>query len=96
MQSRGNGIRRAKNSQFPEGRRILRAYDLYLGSMLFITKAAPSPVFRANVFMNYNVNTGRILVPEELDRPLHKLDSMLSGKTENSKIAVMEEDEDIS
>ena len=94
MQSRGNGVRKASNSQFPEARRVLKAHDLYLGSMLFITKAAPSPAFRANLYMKYNIETGRLVIPEELDRPLKKLDKMLTGRTDNSKINLMEEDEE--
>lgn len=94
MQSRGKGVRRASNNQFPEARRTLKAHDLYLGSMLFITKAAPSPAFRANLYMNYDIDTGRLIIPEDLDKSLKKLDIMLTGRTDNSKINLMEEDEE--
>lgn len=92
MQSRGNGVKKAKNGSFPEARRTLKAHDLYLGSMLFITKSSPSPAFRTNLFMNYDLDSGRILVPSEIDKPLNKLDVLLSGRTENTKIEVMEDD----
>jgi len=99
LQSRGNGVKRGTKKQFPESTKTIKGHDLVLGSLLFLTKAAPSPRFRANIFLDYDVNTGKLNVPDDINRTVTKLDLMLQGKTTNT---VMQDlvldvpDEDIS
>lgn len=92
MQSRGDGPKRNKIAQFPESTKTLRGHDLLLGSLLFLNKSAPSPRFRTNLYLDYNVYSGRLVIPDDLDRTLVKLDSMLMGRETNKEIEVLETD----
>ena len=84
-QEQGNGVNVAKGAQFPEETRTLRGYDLWLGSLLFLSKSAPSPKFRLNMFMNYSVHTDKLLIPEKLKPTLDHLDKLLLGKEQHNK-----------
>lgn len=95
MQSRGDGPKRNKIAQFPESTKTLRGHDLLLGSLLFLNKSAPSPRFRVNLYLDYNIYTGRLNIPDHIDKVLVKLDSMLMGRETNTKIEVLETDIDI-
>ena len=79
-QSRGNGVKRGSKTQFPESTKTLKGQDLVLGSLLFLTKVAPSPRFKVNMFFDYDAHTGRPLIPEKLDTTIKKLDVLLRGK----------------
>ena len=79
-QSRGNGVKRGSKTQFPESTKTLKGQDLVLGSLLFLTKVAPSPRFKVNMFFDYDAHTGRPLIPEKLDTTITKLDVLLRGK----------------
>ena len=81
-QSRGNGVKRGSNTQFPESTKLLRGHDLYIGSLLFLSKSKPSPRFRVNPYFNYELDTGRIIIDEKFDKILSELDSMLMGSIE--------------
>lgn len=94
-QSRGNGVRRAKTTQIPENVLTLNGYDLYLGSLLFLTKAIPSPRFRSNLYMQYDINTGKLIIPPKIQKTIDKLETLLRGKTENAKIQLLDEGIDI-
>jgi len=86
LQNRGNGVNRGTTNQFPEGTRSLKALHLYIGSMLFLNKTAPSPVFRTNLYTDYDIFTGRINIPENIKRICTKLDVVLQGVIENDHI----------
>lgn len=95
MQSRGNGVKRGNNTQFPEATKTLRGHDLYLGSLLFLTKTSPSPRFRSNLYMNYDIHTGKLSIPDDLKEIVDNLDSYLTAdKLENSKVQLLESDTD--
>ena len=86
-QSQGNSVKVSKGSQFPEESRTLRGYDLLYGSILFLSKAAPSPRFRLNLYLDYNIHTGKLIIPIKLKPTLDKLDRLLAGKElHNDKI----------
>lgn len=93
MQSRGNGVRRGKESQFPEATKTLKGHDLVLGTLLFLNKKAPSPRFRANVYMNYDIFTGRLIIPKELNKIVNKLDDVLRGTIVNKNVQLLENDD---
>lgn len=58
-----------------------------MGSLLFLSKNAPSPRFRLNLFAKYNVYTGKLLPGDKTLERLRKLDNLLLGKeVENHKI----------
>lgn len=79
-QSRGNGVQRGKQMQFPESTRTIKGDDLILGSVLFLNKAAPSPRFRANMFLEYDIITGRLNPDSRLKEMAAHLDKLLRGK----------------
>lgn len=91
-QARGNGVKRGSNSQFPEATKTLKGNDLLYGSLLFLNKTAPTPTLRLNLYAQYNVNTGKIIVPPELAPTIEKLDILLRGRTENALIDTLESD----
>lgn len=93
MQSRGTGVRRNKKAQFPESTKSIKGYDLVLGSLLFLNKSAPSPRFRFNLYLQYNVNNGKLLIPEDIKKTVEELDTLLTGRIENSKIEILEEED---
>jgi len=93
LQSRGNGVRRGSKSQFPESTKNIKGHDLYLGSLLFLTKSAPSPRFRANLFMKYDLFSGRLKIPNDISRSITKLDKLLQGKTTNAKVETFDVEE---
>lgn len=95
-QSRGSGVRRGKNNQFPEATKTLKGHDLCLGSLLFLNKAAPSPRFRSNLYMKYDIMSGRIKLSEQDNQMIEELDVLLRGKFENSKMELPEDEVDIS
>ena len=73
-------MRKGKTNKFPLSTRSIKGHDLYLGSLLFLTKVAPSPRFKVNMFFDYDAHTGRPLIPEKLDTTIKKLDVLLRGK----------------
>ena len=81
MQWRGNGVKRGKNNKFPQYTKQLKGGDLYLGSLLFLTKGAPTPRLRCNVYLDYDNVSGRLIVPPELGPVLEKLNDLLLGRT---------------
>ena len=95
MQSRGNGVYRNKQSTFPEATRTIRGHDLFLGSLLFLIKKAPSGRFRINPWVNFELKTGRLTPDEKMIQTTTLVDSMLAGKIENTKIADAEFDIDL-
>lgn len=91
-QSRGNGVKRGTKSQFPESTKTIKGQDLYLGSVLFLTKTAPSPRFRSNMFLKYNVATGRLIIPDDIAIAISKLDILLQGKVdENTNVNLLDD-----
>jgi hypothetical protein len=96
LQSRGAGVKRGKQNQFPEATKTLRGYALYIGSILFLNKKAPSPMFRSNLFMDYDLWTGRLTIPSAINETILHLDNMLKGRLENEKINVLNGDETLN
>jgi len=84
-QSQGNGVKRGSGSQFPESTKTLRGQDLWLGSLLYLGKSAPSPRFRANLYMDYDLRTGNLKMEPEIKTKVAYLDTMLRGKIEKNQ-----------
>lgn len=91
-QSRGNGVRRGKQSQFPESTRTLKGQDLILGSMLFLTKKSPSPRFRTNLYLKYDIYTGRVTPDKDILDKANYLDKMLQGRGDASQVTSITEE----
>lgn len=85
-QSRGKGVKRANNTRFPSSMQIARSYDTVLGSIFYLPKGTPSGRLRTNVFLDYNLNTGRINIDPEEEEMLEYVDMKLKGKTDDQNI----------
>lgn len=92
-QSRGIGVKKGSKTQFPFNTRTIKADDIFLGSMLYMSKAAPSPRFRANIFMDYDTYSGKINIDEDTKRKLDKLDKLLTGQVKEDDIEITEVDD---
>ena len=93
MQSRGNGVRRGSKSQFPENTKILKGQDLFLGSLTFLTKGAPTPRLRSNIYMRYDIDSGKLLIDELNKKSIAKLDLLLGGRMDSSNVVTIENDD---
>ena len=96
-QARGRGVYKDPNKKLPYEFKNINGYDLYIGSLLFLSKDSPSPRFKANMFFNYDLRSGRAVIPDKFKYMLKKLDYMLKGKTVNSNNAIIDitdEDDD--
>jgi len=92
LQSRGNGVKRGKKSTIPEAAKTLKGGDLGFGSLLFLGKNLPSPRFKINMFVDYNVTTGKIRYPKDIIKTLEKLSSLLQGVPPNTLVIESELD----
>jgi len=90
MQSRGNGVKRGSKSSIPEATKTLKGGDLGFGSLLFLGKNLPSPRFKMNMFMDYDIWTGKVNYPDDIKVALEKLGAMLQGMAPNTKIIMSE------
>jgi len=96
-QSNGVGVKRAKTSSLPESMRFIRGTDLYVGSILFLLKSSNSPRYKKNIYMDYNENTGRVIMSNDMVHITTKLDKLLTSKIgrEIVKINVLGEEEEV-
>lgn len=62
---------------------------------MFLNKSAPSPRFRTNVYLQYDLFSGKLEISDAVNDKLTKLDNMLSGVNEYVNVDVMEIDTDI-
>ena len=86
-QSRGNGVKRGKQSSLPEAMKTLKGQDMFLGSLLFLSKSSNSPRFKSNLFMNYDLHSGRMMPSEQVLPKIKLLDELLLGRAgDNTKI----------
>lgn len=70
----------------PAALKTIQGDDLLFGTLLFLGKSAPSARLRANVYMRYNVATGRIIKPTHLEPTITKVSLMLNGRMEEDTI----------
>lgn len=94
-QSRGEGVKRSSTQKFPPATKFIKANQMYFGSLLFLSKTAASPVFKANMYMKYDLKTGKLMIDNELQRKLDKIDKLLMGRQEDidGKIEVYDSDD---
>lgn len=96
-QSNGVGVKRAKTSSLPESMRFIRGTDLYVGSILFLLKSSNSPRYKKNIYMDYNENTGRVIMNDKMIKATSKLDKLLTSKigSEVVKINMLDDEMEI-
>lgn len=82
------GVRRGSNNTFPANTRVVRGDDLVIGNMLFFNKGAPSARFRINPYVQLNIDTGKIIVPDDLMKVVERLDLKLDGKIDSGEKSI--------
>lgn len=92
-QSRGSGPKRNNTAQFPEHTKTLRGNQLVIGSLLNLTKSAPSPVFRINPFLNYNIYNGIINIDPDIQKSVEVLDKLLLGRLDNENVEILDNED---
>jgi len=90
LQSRGQGVRRSSRNVLVPSSRILRGEDMLLGSILYLSKKAPTPRLKMNPWLNIDVSTGKIVLSEKDKQTVSKLDALLVHKFEDDSIAEAE------
>jgi len=92
-QNRGEGVKRSKNNVFPRNTRVIHGEDLYMGSLLYLSKKSPSPRFKVNPFMDVDIKTGKITPNGKMLKSINILNDLLTSKFTNQKIldSVIEE-----
>ena len=72
LQSRGDGVKRGRNNQFPANIKTLSAQQTLIGSLLYLIKAAPTGVLRRNMFLNTHPD-GNIIVNDEVNNKIKNI-----------------------
>lgn len=78
-QNRGDGVRKGGDEKFPIANRTLKAVDIVYGSPLYLGKLAPTPTLKMNLWAQFDLETGKIIIPEHLEPSVRWLDSILKG-----------------
>ena len=82
-QSRGNGVERGRNNQFPASLKSLTAQQAVRGTLLYLGKSAPTPALRRNIFLD--THDGNIMVPNHLLPTIEAFGELLKlNKDDNS------------
>jgi len=84
-QNRGSGVVRSKKSTFPKSTRVIHGEDLYLGTLLYLSKKSPTPRLKINPYADITP-TGRFNPTKEEKRTIDKLDSMFKGRANNNMV----------
>lgn len=77
LQERGQNVTKSKNSVFPASSRFITGSDLYMGSILYLTKKSPTPKLHINPYVTLDVVTGRFTPTEEMKTTIKALDDRL-------------------
>lgn len=86
-QNRGEGVHRGGKTPFPDNIKTLTAPMFAYGSLLYLIKSAPSPSLRANPWGQWDDLTGHVIIPENLQPAIDKLDAALRGVTDVAEVA---------
>ncbi len=82
-QSNANGITAKKKTELPFNARTISGGDLYLGSILNMSKKMPSPVFKINPWVDVNLKSGRININKPRRKTINMLNEMLDTDGRN-------------
>lgn len=86
----GKGKPKGKSKAMPDAIKFIRGHDLFLGSLLFLTKKAPSPRLRVNPYIKFDTNSGKLTMPKDIKVTTDLINSLLKGKTELTNIDILE------
>ena len=76
---------RSKQSTFPKSTQVIHGEDLYLGTLLYLSKKSPTPRLKINPYADITP-TGRFNPTKEEKRTIDKLDSMFKGRANNDMV----------
>jgi len=87
LQERGKNVTKSKSQVFPKATRTITGPDLFMGSILYLPKKAPTPKLRINPFITLDMASGRLKPKEDIMESIMLLDKMFNGKIiENKEI----------
>ena len=76
-QNQGQGVKKSKDNNFPKSTRKIHGEDPYIGSILHITKKAPSPRFKINPFVKIDEG-GKFIFDKKEKEAIKKLNKLFS------------------
>lgn len=85
LQERGKNVTKSKSTVFPKATHAITGPDLYMGSILYLTKKAPTPKIRINPFITLDPITGRLKPSKEIMSKVRLLDDMFNGKLDETR-----------
>jgi len=96
LQERGKNVTKNKAAVFPKATRSITGPDLFMGSILYLGKKAPTPKLKINPFITLDMATGRPAPKPDIMEAITLLDKMFNGKIiEDKKIIESEIEVDI-
>ena len=95
IQERGNGVKRGKNSAFPKNLRNITAAGVYMGSMLYLQKKAPTTFLRLNPYVRIQEGLNKLLPAPNIVEDVKLLDKELKGRDSNVHMKELAEDTEI-
>jgi len=76
-QNQGQGVKKSKDNNFPKSTRRIHGEDPYIGSILYISKKAPSPRFKINPYAKIN-EEGKFVFDKKTKQAIKKLNKLFS------------------
>jgi len=93
MQNQAQGVDHARTRGMANQFKTLHAVDSLVGSIGYLPKKTPSPLFRQNLFLDIDPDTGRFLFTEEELDVLNKIEIMLRSEvidTESIELSALD------
>ena len=85
-QNRANGVNISKKNAFPLFTRSIHGEDIVFGSLLMLTKKAPTPRFRFNAYVDIDISKGNFIISEKESTTIEKIDKMLLNTFEDNSM----------
>ena len=89
-QNQGQGVKKSKDNNFPKSTRRIHGEDPYIGSILYITKKAPSPRFKINPYAKIN-EEGKFVFDKKTKQAIKKLNKLFSQSFMDENILSQEQ-----
>ena len=81
VQEMGEGVKRAKRRDLPERLKNVHGTEYVVGSMFYLPKKTPSPLFRMNPFTAVDATTGKVQPSEETKAQSLRLAELIASKS---------------
>lgn len=89
-QGRGSGVNKSKNNVFPASMKKPNGEEIFVGSMLFLRKVAPTPLLVINPTVMIDPNTDRFVYTEDDKITIKAIDEVISSTFINDTITAEE------